>query len=724
MGIASQLVDLLVGRGGEGEGSVWGRLVGWGGEVEAAHCCLELPRWSCVAGEIVEVLVHHRCRNWMAYRVRDTDQIRVNISGLGDIRGEALEALIEVCEEDESVRLLKFSPRKAGAYRISVTIDGKHVRSSPFYPLIVSPGEVDPRQCVIANVVNEWVVGLEDTYCLLPLHMRDRFGNEVDVKCDQFSICLVMKNCAGVEVVVKDPLVEKDTHGYQLYYFILEKAGVYRGVLRICGTVIQNGKFNNLVLSEKENAVVKEKLKTQGTNFKVKLVDQKDESESAVYCHISSKQFIVKDYIIGLIPRRICSFRLSTKLNFQLSEEDKEKFHLDDEKQNAIVLKSAERNILFAIFCHNLMVQRKANTFENKQAELFAKVRGKSSSYRSVKGVKIQRECIVKSAYSSLKSLSYSGWRDEWQVKFENEMGIGVGLTSEFFSLLTHDLFKAENSAIESNKSLLSQSLFVHLDRTNSLVHPNALLAQDKLSNKLFYFAGRIMGKCLYESSHGPKYTQTVKARLSRSFYRMLLGLRVDKGCLETDDPELYKGKIEFLLNNPVKDLELTFTDEIYDPKGNLVEVKDLVPRGSRITVTEDNKVEYCNLLAVQRLVLSVQPLMDNFKSGFFEFVTEDDLADMDESELELLLCGVANISVDEFKENVEYRESKCKGFAKSVSWFWVCVENMTQEERGRLLQFITGSSQLPPGGFFELYPKIVICPSFQTSKCPTSATW
>lgn len=51
------------------------------------------------------------------------------------------------------------------------------------------------------------------------------------------------------------------------------------------------------------------------------------------------------------------------------------------------------------------------------------------------------------------------------------------------------------------------------------------------------------------------------------------------------------------------------------------------------------------------------------------------------------------------------------------MRWFWTVVSSLTQEELARLLQFTTGSSQLPPGGFAAL------CPSFQIIAAPTHST-
>ena len=58
-------------------------------------------------------------------------------------------------------------------------------------------------------------------------------------------------------------------------------------------------------------------------------------------------------------------------------------------------------------------------------------------------------------------------------------------------------------------------------------VHPNPKRASH-LKLKYYEFAGRIVGKCLYESSRDATRRQNVKARFTRSFLAQLLGLRVN----------------------------------------------------------------------------------------------------------------------------------------------------------------------------------------------------
>ena len=40
---------------------------------------------------------------------------------------------------------------------------------------------------------------------------------------------------------------------------------------------------------------------------------------------------------------------------------------------------------------------------------------------------------------------------------------------------------------------------------------------------------------------------------------------------------------------------------------------------------------------------------------------------------------------------------------SKEVVWFWQAVRSFDKEKRTRLLQFVTGSSRVPMGGFKDL---------------------
>ena len=67
--------------------------------------------------------------------------------------------------------------------------------------------------------------------------------------------------------------------------------------------------------------------------------------------------------------------------------------------------------------------------------------------------------------------------------------------------------------------------------------------------------------------------------------------------------------------NNP-EDLDLKFEEECYNDEGQLIKTVELKPGGSLITVTQENKVEYLDLVAQYRLVTSCQQEVESFVKG------------------------------------------------------------------------------------------------------------
>jgi hypothetical protein len=178
--------------------------------------------------------------------------------------------------------------------------------------------------------------------------------------------------------------------------------------------------------------------------------------------------------------------------------------------------------------------------------------------------------------------------------------------------------------------------------------------------------------------------------------------------------------------------LDLTFTEELYNSKGKLLKTVALIPNGDKVAVTDANKKRYLTLLARYRLNLLNEPALpqarslqlEAFAEGFYSIIPPGALENFDENELELLVCGMPDIPVPEFKKHVLYPELPNASALPIIQWFWQSVENMSQSERARLLQFWTGSSQLPPGGFSAFDPKINIKLNFSPlSHLPVSHT-
>ena len=131
----------------------------------------------------------------------------------------------------------------------------------------------------------------------------------------------------------------------------------------------------------------------------------------------------------------------------------------------------------------------------------------------------------------------------------------------------------------------------------------------------------------------------------------------------------------------------------------------DLKPGGSNILVTDENKQEYLQLRLRHRMLDSIKPQLERFLTGFYEVIPPELLCVFDYQELELLMCGIPDINVADWKKNTEYLGvySRTVVMHRVVSWFWQAVEAMSPEERVRLLQFVTGSGRIPVHGFKAL---------------------
>jgi hypothetical protein len=100
------------------------------------------------------------------------------------------------------------------------------------------------------------------------------------------------------------------------------------------------------------------------------------------------------------------------------------------------------------------------------------------------------------------------------------------------------------------------------------------------------------------------------------------------------------------------------------------------------------------------------RPQLTELLLGFFNVIPEPALTVFDANELELCLCGLPSIDIEDWQRNTNYKglfEFKGK-IHQVVKWFWEVIEHeFDQEMRACLLQFSTGTSGVPLRGFAYL---------------------
>uniref|UniRef100_A0A8C7AJU9 E3 ubiquitin-protein ligase HACE1 n=1 Tax=Neovison vison TaxID=452646 RepID=A0A8C7AJU9_NEOVI len=137
----------------------------------------------------------------------------------------------------------------------------------------------------------------------------------------------------------------------------------------------------------------------------------------------------------------------------------------------------------------------------------------------------------------------------------------------------------------------------------------------------------------------------------------------------------------------------------IFDHFHFLLECPELMSRFMHIIKAQ---AEYVQLVTELRMTRAIQPQINAFLQGFHMFIPPSLIQLFDEYELELLLSGMPEIDVSDWIRNTEYTS----GYEREdpvIQWFWEVVEDITPEERVLLLQFVTGSSRVPHGGFANI---------------------
>lgn len=191
-------------------------------------------------------------------------------------------------------------------------------------------------------------------------------------------------------------------------------------------------------------------------------------------------------------------------------------------------------------------------------------------------------------------------------------------------------------------------------------------------------------------------------AFFTRPFYKALLRLPVALSDLESLDSEFHQS-LQWIRDNDIgsgNSLGLTFcvTEELL---GHIVE-RELKPGGKSIGITEKNKKEYLERMVKWRLERGVQEQTESLVRGFYEVIESRLVSVFDARELELVIAGTAEIDITDWRINTEYRS----GYHDThyvILWFWQVIERFTNEQRLRLLQFVTGTSSIPFEGFSAL---------------------
>ncbi|XP_066248199.1 E3 ubiquitin-protein ligase HECW2 isoform X2 [Euwallacea similis] len=324
--------------------------------------------------------------------------------------------------------------------------------------------------------------------------------------------------------------------------------------------------------------------------------------------------------------------------------------------------------------------------FEAKLRNFYRKLESKGYGQGPGKfKLHIRRDHLLEDAFRRIMSANKKELqKGKLCIVWDNEEGLDYGGPSrEFFFLLSRELFNPYYGLFEYSAN----------DTYTVQISPMSAFVDNY--HDWFRFSGRVLGLALV-------HQYLLDAFFTRPFYKALLRLPVALSDLESLDFEFHQS-LQWIKEHDVSvqgELELTFavTEEVFGQ----VKERELKPGGRNVPVTEKNKKEYLERIVRWRLERGVAGQTESLVRGFYEVVDPRLVSVFDARELELVIAGTAEIDLTDWRSNTEYRG----GYHDQhpvVVWFWQAIERFTNEQRLRLLQFVTGTSSIPFEGFAAL---------------------
>lgn len=334
--------------------------------------------------------------------------------------------------------------------------------------------------------------------------------------------------------------------------------------------------------------------------------------------------------------------------------------------------------------------------------------------------LEIRRENLLEDAFKAFHN-SGSSFKNQLQIIFFNEYGgreagiDGGGITKEFLNSVATEGFNPNNGLFKEtpsdNQMYPNDEIYMKLSKG---------IEVEEQREKLNYlkFLGQLIGKCFYENvlislSFAPFF-------LNKWCQTNLKNLLNDLNYL---DSELFQNlmKLLHMSDEDLDQLDLNFS---VDEKLNGQDCTfDLVKDGEQVKVNSKNKLNFIHQLSNFKLNQSLYIQSRYFLEGLHELIHASWLNMFDSVELQMLISGEEDdINIADWKENVEYG-----GYFDddiTIRYFWEVIEELTREERGKLLKFVTSVQKAPLLGFGLLSPKFGIRNSGRDSfRLPTAST-
>lgn len=326
------------------------------------------------------------------------------------------------------------------------------------------------------------------------------------------------------------------------------------------------------------------------------------------------------------------------------------------------------------------IVANPKGTFEQKVKYLHQELKKIKIDWRNgADTITIDREDIIN---QSIEQFANINPLKELKIGFIGEVNQDAGgLIREWLTVL-FKLFLDEKYNMFEKADTDDISYLVKRTKENSITKSGR-----------YYFIGQILAKALLENI-------TVNCCFNKLIYKIILDEKVELEDLVFIDKPLYHSLEDMRkMQDELEQLEVYFNIQ-YENEYKEIITDDLISNGSNIKVTKDNidlyidkRIEYLKNTQLQGV--------EEMKEGLFSIIKQNLIKIFTCDELALLINGTPFIDLEDWRLNATYKNYK--NTDQIILNFWSILDDLSQEELSKLLQFCTGSSRVPIGGFGAL---------------------
>jgi hypothetical protein len=276
-------------------------------------------------------------------------------------------------------------------------------------------------------------------------------------------------------------------------------------------------------------------------------------------------------------------------------------------------------------------------------------------------------------------------------IVFFDETGVDAGgLLREWYTVLTTQLVN-DGDLFESVE-----------DAANTV----RVLSQSQNSREGFHrFVGWFLARSIIDK-------QPIPVTFTSVFYKYLMNgvalTRLDRADCEAEHPEMFTHLKALLGMDPESEEFLAITRDmtfVFDTQSEdgVTTSHELIADGASTPVTTDNREQYLDAVCRFKLGRAVEAVMTPLVSGFQSMLPNVKLDDLfSPGEFRSMFTGTETVDVEDLIANSEFGG----GFTRTspaVQFLWDVLRSFSQEDLREFLTFVTGSSQVPLGGFKNL---------------------